>query len=158
MSDLAQLESAGHTHAHAFDSKAVRKEIWRVTLYLSILTIIELVLGVIMMQWPEDSFKRHLVNGIILILMFWKAFYIIGYFMHLRHEVKTMITVIGLPTCFFIWFIIAFLSDGNSYKSLRAKYDPYQVELSQLPMPSKEEPANNTHELKPVSSPQPQQQ
>ncbi|ANI90227.1 hypothetical protein A9P82_13570 [Arachidicoccus ginsenosidimutans] len=149
MSDLAQLESGGHTHAHAFDSKAVRKEIWKITLYLTVLTIIELILGFTMMNWEEGSFKRDFVKGIIIILMLWKAFYIIGYFMHLRHEVKTMIMVIALPALFFVWFIIAFLKDGSSYKNLRATEDPYKVELSKQPMPAHEE-KENTHEVKPA--------
>lgn len=158
MTDLHELESGGHTHAHAFDSKAVRKEIWRITIFLSALTIIELILGFTMMKWPEESFKRHFVKFVILILMFWKAFYIIGFFMHLKHEVRNMIMVVGLPATLFVWFVIAFVSDGNSYKDLRAKYDPYQVELSHLPMPAKEEPGK-THEIKPAEKPEtPQQQ
>lgn len=158
MTDLHELETGGHTHAHAFDSKAVRKEIWKVTIYLTILTIVELILGFVMMGWEEESFKRHLVKGIILILMFWKAFYIIGYFMHLRHEVRNMILVIGLPATFFIWFIIAFLADGSSYKHLREKYDPYKTELYQLPMPKHEEQGEKK-EIKPEEKPaQPQQQ
>lgn len=148
MNELHELESGGHTHAHAFDSKAVHKEIWRITIFLSILTIVELILGFTMMHWPEESFKRHLVKGIILILMFWKAYYIIGFFMHLKHEVRNMIMVVGLPATLFVWFVIAFLADGNSYKNLRAKYDPYQIELSHLPMPVKEE--GKTHEIKPA--------
>lgn len=134
MSKLENLESGGHTHAHAFDSKKVKREIWRITLYLSILTIVELGLGFLMMPWPEDSLKRHLVKGLVMALMLWKAFYIIGYFMHLRHEVRNMIMVIAIPATLFIWFIAAFLGDGQSYKNLRARMDPYHLEHAKLPM------------------------
>lgn len=143
MSNLEQLESGGHTHAHAFDSKKVKREIWRITLYLSILTVVELLLGFLMMPWPEESLKRHLVKGVVMALMLWKAFYIIGYFMHLRHEVRNMIMVIAIPALLFIWFISAFLGDGQSYKNLRARMDPYHVERAQLPM---EFPAEEGHE------------
>lgn len=157
MTDLHELESGGHTHAHAFDSKAVHKEIWRITLYLSILTIVELALGFIMMNWPEESFKRHFVKGVVLILMFWKAYYIIAFFMHLKHEVRNMIMVIGIPATLFVWFVIAFIADGSSYKHLRQRYDPYQIELSHLPMPIKDEPGK-THEIKPTEKPKTPQQ
>ena len=35
---------------------------------------------------------------------------------------------IVVPLMLFIWFILAFLGDGNSYKNLRNKYDPYYKE------------------------------
>ena len=143
MSNLEQLESGGHTHAHAFDSKKVKREIWKITGYLTILTVVELILGLIMMHWPEESLKRHLVKGVVMVLMLWKAFYIIGYFMHLRHEVRNMIMVISIPSLLFIWFIAAFLGDGQSYKDLRARMDPYHVEHANLPM---QFPAEEGHE------------
>ena len=152
MTDIHELDNGGYVHA--LDPKTVYKQIWRVTIYLTILTIAELALGIMMMHWPEESFQRHLVKGIILVLMFWKAFYIIGYFMHLKHEKRNMITLIGLPATLFVWFVIAFLYDGNSFKNLRTQYTPYQVELHKLPMPSKETPGDNTHEIKPAEKPE----
>lgn len=52
-----------------------------------------------------------------------KAFYITAYFMHLGHELRNMIMTIVVPLGLFIWFIIAFLYDGSSYKNLRNEYD-----------------------------------
>lgn len=158
MENLANLESGGHTHAHAFDSKAVKREIWRITLYLSILTVVELALGFLMMPWPEESLKRHLVKGIVLALMLWKAFYIIGYFMHLRHEVRNLIMSVAIPALLFIWFIFAFLNEGNAFKHERARFEPYHVERSKLMMPVQEEhDPNVTHQMespKPDATPE----
>ena len=39
-----------------------------------------------------------------------------------------MIMTIVVPLMLFIWFILAFIYDGNSYKNLRNKYDPYYKE------------------------------
>jgi hypothetical protein len=39
-----------------------------------------------------------------------------------------MIMTIVVPLMLFIWFILAFLGDGNSYKNLRNKYEPYYKE------------------------------
>ena len=48
--------------------------------------------------------------------------------MHLGDEIRNMIMTIVVPLMLFIWFILAFLGDGNSYKNLRNKYDPYYRE------------------------------
>lgn len=101
------------------------KEIIKVTIILTILTIVELVLGFTMMGMPEDSAMRHFIKGIILILMLVKAFYIVGYFMHLKHEIRNLIMTICIPLFLFVWFIIAFLYDGHSYNNNRNTYNPY---------------------------------
>ncbi len=120
------------------------KEIIRVTIILSVLTAIELALGFAMMGMPEDSFMRHLIKGVIIILMLAKAFYIVGYFMHLKHEIRNLIMTICVPLLLFVWFIIAFLYDGNSYNNNRNTYNSYYKEKSKEPAPKKEE----EHELK----------
>jgi hypothetical protein len=45
--------------------------------------------------------------------------------MHLGDEIRNMIMTIVVPLMLFIWFIIAFVYDGNSYKNLRNNYDKY---------------------------------
>ena len=104
---------------HADTHGGGTKEIWKVTIILSVLTIIELAGGFWMMGMEENSFEKHLVKGIIVILMLAKAFYIVGYFMHLKHEIRNLIMTVGVPMTLFVWFIIAFLYDGNSFKNLR---------------------------------------
>jgi cytochrome c oxidase subunit IV len=70
-----------------------------------------------------------------------KAFYIVGYFMHLKHELRNMIMTIVIPLFLFVWFIIAFLSDGNSFNNLKNRYNFYYKEHMSQPMKKKEEPA-----------------
>ena len=120
------------------------KEIWKVTIILSVLTIIELALGYSMMSM-DDGFFKHFIKGVILILMVAKAFYIVGYFMHLKHEIRNMIMTIVVPLFLFVWFIIAFLSDGNSFKNNKNIWDRDHKERSQQAMPKKEE--ENTHKM-----------
>lgn len=127
--------SAVEYHEH---SGGGTKEIVRVTIILTILTIVELGLGFSMMNMSEESFSRHLIKGIILILMLAKAFYIVGYFMHLKHEIRNLIMTICIPLLLFVWFIIAFLYDGNSFKNNRNTFDPYHKVKSQQPAPAKE--------------------
>lgn len=119
-----------HHEAHGHAGGGT-KEVLRITLYLSIITIVELAIGFYMYRAAlEDGFFRHFLKGIICALMLWKAFYIVAYFMHLKHEIRNMIMTVVVPLFLFVWFIIAFISDGHSYKNLRNKYDPYHVEQS----------------------------
>ena len=84
------------------------KEVIRVTIILSVITLIELALGYAIIGMPPSTLVTA-VKGSILILMMAKAFYIVAYFMHLKHELKNMIMTIVVPLALFIWFITAFL-------------------------------------------------
>jgi cytochrome c oxidase subunit 4 len=106
-----------------------RKRIWKVFWILLIITLIELGLGLTLyaLDLPE-GLRMHLIKGVIIILSLAKAYYIVSVFMHLGDEIRNMIMTIVVPLMLFIWFILAFLGDGNSYKNLRNKYDPYYKE------------------------------
>ncbi len=127
---------AVHGEAHADGGK---KEIIKVTVILTVLTLVELALGFWLMK-IENQTTRLEIKGVIIILMMAKAFYIVAYFMHLKHEIRNMIMTVGVPMMLFIWFIIAFLYDGNSFKTLRNTYDPYKKEQSTIIVEKKEEP------------------
>jgi cytochrome c oxidase subunit 4 len=111
-------------------------EIRNVTLILSALTLIELGLGFGLMR-IEVMGLRLMVKGVIVILMLAKAFYIVGYFMHLKHEIRNMVMTIVVPLMLFVWFITAFLYDGNSFRHLKNTYDPYKKEKSILKVEKK---------------------
>lgn len=118
-----------------------RKEIWRVTLILTVFTLVELGLGVWLMDLEESNGSQLLIDfikGVIVIFMLAKAFYIVSYFMHLRHELRNMIMTIVVPLFLFVWFIIAFLSDGNSFKNNKNKYDPGHKARSEEKAPQHE--------------------
>jgi caa(3)-type oxidase subunit IV len=117
-----------HVSVHGHEGN--KNEVRNVTLILSALTLIELALGFWMFKSQMDGFLKVAVKGTIIILMLVKAFYIVAYFMHLKHEIKNMIMTIVVPLSLFVWFIISFLYEGNSYKNLRNAYDPYHKEQS----------------------------
>ncbi|MEN9569311.1 MAG: hypothetical protein RL172_542 [Bacteroidota bacterium] len=121
------------TFAHAPAEGTGR--IWKVFWILSAITVIELILGFgLAKQWygsPDSSQTAILfVKGVICILSLAKAFYIVSVFMHLGDEIKNFIMTIVVPLMLFIWFIIAFLWDGDSWKNLRNRYNgtPTKVE------------------------------
>jgi cytochrome c oxidase subunit 4 len=62
-------------------------------------------------------------KGMVSILTLAKAYYIVSVFMHLGDEVRNLIMTIVVPLCLFVWFITAFLVDGNSWKNLRNRYN-----------------------------------
>ena len=114
------------TFAHAPSEGTGR--IWKIFWLLSFITVIELVLGFgLAKQWYGDPETSHtailFVKGVICILSFAKAFYIVSVFMHLGDELRNMIMTIVVPLCLFIWFIAAFLWDGTSWKNLRNEYN-----------------------------------
>jgi cytochrome c oxidase subunit IV len=146
--------------SHSYNAEtyaAAKKEIWRITWLLTALTLIELALG-FWMYASHDTMGHTMVmtiKGTILILMVAKAFYIVSYFMHLKHEIRNMIMTIVVPLCLFIWFITAFLYDGNSFKTLRNRYDSHLKEQTTIKVEEKHhgaeahektaEPAAETH-------------
>ncbi len=98
--------------------------IWKIFWLLSCITIVELCLGFgLAKHWYGDP-ENHkagilFVKGAMCILSLAKAFYIVSVFMHLGDEIRNMIMTIVVPLCLFIWFITAFLWDGNSWLNLK---------------------------------------
>ena len=112
------------TFPHAAPTDDSKKRIWKTTFILSAITI----LGYVMYNMHKGADVNHTlilaIKGVIIILSLAKAFYIVSIFMHLGDEIRNMIMTIVVPLALFIWFIIAFLWDGNSWKNLRNEYRP----------------------------------
>ncbi len=141
-----------HTVAHEEHAGGGVKEIVKVTIILSVLTVIELALGFWMMGMPLESTSRLTVKGVIIILMMAKAFYIVAYFMHLKHEIKNLIMTIVVPLILFVWFITAFLYDGNSFRHLRNTYDRHYKEQSTIKVAPKEEGKHEEKNAEPAKT------
>jgi cytochrome c oxidase subunit 4 len=133
MSQHAVSPEISFTPQHAGNTKRIWKTFW----LLSVLTVLELGLGLAIYnihKGPDPSAMLVLFfKGVVCILTLAKAYYIVSVFMHLGDEIRNMIMTIVVPLCLFIWFIIAFLWDGNAWKNLRntdagSKPDTHQVE------------------------------
>lgn len=116
------------TIPHAAPGDDSIKRIRKTTILLSVLTVIELGLGLVIFMMHKNpdynQFLVHLIKGVVIILSMGKAFFIVSIFMHLGDEIRNMIMTIIVPLCLFIWFIIAFLWDGTSWLNLRNEYSP----------------------------------
>lgn len=109
--DQSALYSGTHTQdKNSESSKSQVKKIWVVTGILTIVTIVEVCLG---LYGHNVGMPKSLINTFFIILTLFKAGYIVKVFMHLGDEIKNMILTILIPLTLFIWFIIAFLMDGS---------------------------------------------
>lgn len=99
--------------------------IWKTFWLLLIITVIELGLGLLMYAIALPDWVNLFIKGVVVILSLAKAFYIVSIFMHLGDEIRNMIMTIVVPLLLFVWFIGAFLYDGNTYRTRRNRYDTY---------------------------------
>ncbi|WP_346235996.1 cytochrome C oxidase subunit IV family protein [Niabella insulamsoli] len=123
-------------HHHHSDDAEFKKRVKKTTILLSVITVIELAIGFLIYflhKGEPPYFFILLLKGIVCILTLAKAYYIVSVFMHLGDEIRNFIMTIVVPLALFIWFIIAFLADGQSYKNLRNRYDKHFEETT---MPS----------------------
>ena len=82
--------------------KAKIKKLWTIALYLFILTVVEFAIA-FGMPYTWKGLKIAIFVGMTIV----KAFYIVGEFMHLKHEVKILGWSIILPMVFILWLILA---------------------------------------------------
>jgi cytochrome c oxidase subunit 4 len=124
-SNYTELTFEPHHHSDEEFKKRVKKT----TILLSVITVIELAIGLSIYTMHKGANPNELLvlmfKGMVCILTLAKAYYIVSVFMHLGDEIRNMIMTIIVPLMLFIWFIAAFLWDGNSYKNLRNKYDKH---------------------------------
>ena len=111
--DQSRLYNVHHVEdKNSTESKAKVKNIFKITLYLTIITIIEVAIGLYSHFSHAIGPLRTVYNVIFILLTVLKASLIVSVFMHLGDELKNMIMTIIIPLVLFIWFIIAFLADG----------------------------------------------
>lgn len=117
------------TFEHHVSDAEFKSRVKKTTIWLSVITVIELLIGLVIYNIHKGENPSELLvlmfKGVVCILTLAKAYYIVSIFMHLGDEIRNMIMTIVVPLLLFIWFIIAFIVDGNSYKNLRNTYDPH---------------------------------
>lgn len=80
--------------------------IWRTFWILLGITVVEFTLAYLMKP-------GGLRTSFFVIMTLVKAFYIVGEFMHLKHEVKSLIWAIIIPVVFIIWLLTALMTEGS---------------------------------------------
>ncbi|GGB70079.1 cytochrome c oxidase subunit IV [Flavobacterium suaedae] len=100
--------------AHSHESNV--KRIWTVFGILSVITIVEVALGIYKPDalFKTDLFKLNLLNWIFIILTVVKAYYIMWAFMHLEGEKSSFRWSIVAPMVFLIIYLVfILLMEGN---------------------------------------------
>jgi cytochrome c oxidase subunit IV len=127
-----QHTSGEVTFYQHMDETDFKKRVRKTTILLSVITIIELAIGLTIYTLHKGEHPNPLLvltfKGIVCILTLAKAFYIVSVFMHLGDEIRNMIMTVVVPLMLFIWFIAAFLWDGNAWRTDRNRYDKFQYE------------------------------
>ena len=90
--------------------KSNQQKIWGVLIFLSIVTTIEVGLGILKPEFLMTSFLRmKLLNLIFILLTIVKAYYIAWDFMHIRDERSGLKNSIVLPLVILIPYLIFIL-------------------------------------------------
>ena len=99
--------------------KSITQKIWGVLIFLTIVTAIEVVLGIYKADLPAffgDSFLRmKVLNWIFIFLTIVKAYYITWDFMHMRDETKALRRMVVWTVIFLILYLIYILLQEGGY-------------------------------------------
>ncbi len=110
------METATNVIVQPVDKDKI-KGIWKIALYMALITAVEYVFAFTM---DAGTLRSTIFVG----LTIWKAFFIVSEFMHLGHEVKGLIYSIILPMMFIIWLIVALVNmEGAAIKDARGIVD-----------------------------------
>ena len=90
------------------------KKLWTVALILLIITVLEFIVA-FTIPHEYKSLRIAIFIGMTIV----KAAYIVGEFMHLRHEAKVLIWSILIPMVFVVWMLVAFIYEGMAILVVR---------------------------------------
>ncbi|MEN1785383.1 MAG: cytochrome C oxidase subunit IV family protein [Bacteroidota bacterium] len=97
--------------------KSNTQKIWGVLLFLSVVTAIEVVLGIIKPAFLVNTYvlDMKLLNWIFIILTLVKAYYITWDFMHMRDEKSSLRRVVVWTPIFLVAYLIFILLFEATY-------------------------------------------
>ncbi|GIM59599.1 cytochrome C oxidase subunit IV family protein [Capnocytophaga canimorsus] len=112
---MAHTEHKLEIFRGAIKFKSNEQKIWGVLILLSIVTAIEVLLGIYRPEFLETKvLSMKFLNWIFIILTIVKAYYIAWDFMHMRDELKSFRHAVVLPLLIYIPYIIfIYLIEGS---------------------------------------------
>lgn len=87
------------------------KKLWTVAAILGGVTLLEFLVAFTMAHGAAKT-------AIFVLMTIVKAAYIVGEFMHLRHEVKVLMWSIIIPMVFVVWMLVAFVYEGMKFSEV----------------------------------------
>ena len=96
--------------------KSNTQKIWGVLILLSIVTTVEVVLGIIKPEFMMESFlSMKILNWVFIILTIVKAYYITWDVMHMRDETPSLRRVVVWTAIFLICYLLWILIQEAGY-------------------------------------------
>lgn len=101
--------------AHSHESNT--KRIWFVFGLLSVITIVEVILGIIKPEslYMTNVLYMNLLNWIFIILTIFKAYYIVWAFMHIEGEKSSLKWSVVAPLVFLVLYLIFIILIEGDY-------------------------------------------
>jgi cytochrome c oxidase subunit 4 len=84
--------------------------IWKTFWVLVVITACEFAITFAL----QGDAHKTMRNTILIVLTILKAFFIVGEFMHLKHETKGLIWTILIPTSLLVWLLVALITEGSA--------------------------------------------
>ena len=98
-----------------------RKDVLKTIVILSAVTVIEVGVAITYDHFnPTGGSFKWLINLFMAVMSVVKVIYIMGTFMHLKHETRGFFLTVLIPFMFLIWAIIAFSYEGGSWQHMRS--------------------------------------
>lgn len=85
----------------------------KVAFPFTVLFLVTVVEFIVALAIPNTVMPKPYKDVLYIILTIAKAFYIVGYFMHLKYERLTLIYCIVVPTAFIVVLIAALMFEGQ---------------------------------------------
>lgn len=109
------IEYSLHGHHSEEEGVKIRKKIWKVTFILSLITAVEVLVGVFFARADVSHLTWEFIKYGYILLTAVKAGYIVLVFMHLGDERKALKYMILVPYIVFILYLIFIVLVEASY-------------------------------------------
>lgn len=112
----------GHLHWTEEEYSDSRKDSLKTILILSVVTVVEVGIALLYDNYDPagEGVGKIFINIFMAVASLVKVYYIMGTFMHLKHETKPFLSTVFVPFTFLIWAIIAFTLEGESWYYMRS--------------------------------------
>lgn len=100
------IEYSLHNHHSEEAGKKIRKKIFVVTFWLSLITVVEVGIGIVFSRSNVVGFWWETIKWFYVVLTIVKATYIVMVFMHLGDEKKSLKYIILVPYLIFMLYLI----------------------------------------------------
>ncbi len=106
-------------HHSEEEGKKTRRMIWNMFWVLLAITGVEVGLGIL---WKDMGIAWHMVKMTFIILTIAKAYFIVAYYMHLKHERGSLQNAIIIPYVFLALYLIYMVFTEGNYTTFIDHY------------------------------------